>query len=619
MGTNSLNTAQALSGLQFCSSCYSYSILFYNMRILVVVTIALVVSIKIFAQVASPQLQFVKSVRQKGPVAYRDPFGSISPDGKLFVYSDRKQIVVQQIVGGATFELEKHGTFVITLAWLPDSQHIVTYEIGGEKKFWYIYDLKAKIGTTLWADKQIFKDESSGIAIDRSALRELTWSADGAQVAGVSKQNGKAQLWVMNRNGSNEKAAVEKHIIESIQWNPALNTFAGIVEESGERYIQLNLLDPQSEKIIVDCYGPIAFSPDGKFLYFSLANEKQIVDLQKYDFSTSTRTQLASFSRDSYAPSVAKDGSVLFRLQDYRVFIAAVDGNGGESKPITTFMSEISHWHPNGKLLSFTFGNWRRVMDDMKYPHIAQDIGYINFDLNKPADKPDVVVRASYSEDQGMCWSPNNKWIAFHTHAEGTDDIWIQPNNDASKGKPLSTGGHETGWPRWSPDGKWIASNTAHNSDRINKLFIIGIDQETGEPTTEVIELLPPGLEDGIITDSQWMNDSKILVVEYVVNPEQKEIHLVPIDGSKGKKIHTFKSDQLYSGIALSYDQKWVAYIAPDAKGNFQLFKVGIDGKEVKQITFDATDKAHPAASPTDNIYSFTVFNFESIFWLIKP
>lgn len=573
----------------------------------------------VFAQTESASLQFIKSVKQKGPVAYRDPFGSISPDGKLFAFSDRKQIVVQQVVGGATFDLEKHGAFVITLNWLPDSDHIVTYEIGGERKFWYSYDLKTKKGSELWPTKNAFSDINKSIDIDRADLKDLTWSSDGSQVAGLSKKNGKSQLWTMDSAGQNEKVVAENDLIESIQWNPSSQSFAGIIEVNKERFIQLDLTNSKSEKIKADSYGPIAFSPDGKFLYFSLANEKKVIDLQQYNLSTKTKNQLASFSRDSYAPSVAKDGSVLFRLQDYRVFIAAVNGDGGESRPITTFMSEISHWHPNGKLLSFTYGNWRRVMDDMKYPHIAQELGYINFNMNQPADKPDVIVRASYSEDQGMCWSPNNKWIAFHTHADGTDDIWIQPNNDASKGRPLSKGGYETGWPRWSPDGKWIVSNTAKTTDRINKLILIGMDQETGEPTTAQVELVPPGLENGSYTDSQWMSDSKTLAIEYVVNPELKEIHLVPIDGKPGKKIHSFKSDQLYSGIALSYDQKWIAYIAPDTKGNFQVWKVSIDGKEVKQLTFDATDKAHPSSSPTYNIFAFTVFNYESIFWMIKP
>lgn len=565
----------------------------------------------------TPSLQFVKSVRQKGPVAYRDPFGSISPNGKKFAYSDRKQIIVQQIVGGATFELEKHGRFVITLAWHPDSKRILTYEIGGPKEYWYIYDMESKTAKVWWPEKKSFKDAKAKLEIERSELKDLTWSADATLLAGLSKRNGKTQLWLMDSLGQHERVAVEKNLIESIQWNPSTKSFAGIVEANGKRFIQFNLLDDRSQKIAVDSYGPIAFSPDGKYLYFSMANEKKVVDLQRYEISSGKQSQLASFSRDSYGPSVAQDGSVLFRLQDYRVFIAAVDGEGGESKPITTFMSEISHWHPNGKLLSFTYGNWRRVMDDMKYPHIAQDIGYITFDMNKPAERPEVVVRASYSEDQGMCWSPNNKWIAFHTHADGTDDIWIQPNNDASKGRPLSKGGHETGWPRWSPDGKWIVSNTAYNADRINKLFLIEMNQETGEALRPQIELIPPGLEDGIYTDAQWL-DNQHLVIEYVVDPETKEIHIVPIDGSHGKKVHSFKSDQLYSGIGLSFDKNWVAFIAPDNNGTFQVFKVSIDGGNVKQLTFDNTDKAHPSGSPTDNIFSFTVFNFQSIFWMIK-
>ncbi|MEQ8359420.1 MAG: hypothetical protein RH860_08030 [Cytophagales bacterium] len=588
-------------------------------KLLLLITIVIVSHNLVLAQPGLAELKFIKAVKQKGPVAYRDPYGSISPDGKLFAYSDRKQILVQQVVGGATLELEKHGTFVITLSWSPDSQHLITYEIGGERKFWYIYDLKTRKGEALWPSKSNFNDKDKNINIDRGSMKDLTWSGDGKQVAGLSQQNNKTQLWVMDSNGSNEQVVVEKERIESPQWNSSKKAFAGIVEQEKSRFIQLNLADPQSEKIQVESYGPIAFSPDGKYLYFSLANEKKVVDLQQYDLTKKTRRQLASFTRDSYGPSVATDGSVLFRLQDYRVFIAAVDGDGGESKPITTFMSEISHWHPNGKLLSFTYGNWRRVMDDMKYPDIAQEIGYINFDMNTPADEPDVEVRASYSEDQGMCWSPNNKWIAFHTHADGTDDIWIQPNNDASKGRPLTKGGYETGWPRWSPDGKWIVSNTAKTADRINKLILVNIDQETGQAISDQVELIPPGLEAGSFTDSQWMKDSKTLVVEYVVSPELKEIHLVPIDGGATKKIHSFRSDQLYSGIALSHDEKWVAYIAPDQNGNFQLFKVSLNDGTVRQLTFDATDKAHPAASPTDNIFSFTVFNYQSIFWLTKP
>ncbi|MGB4974566.1 MAG: hypothetical protein WBO32_18005, partial [Cyclobacteriaceae bacterium] len=467
--------------------------------------------------------------------------------------------------------------------------------------------------TPLWPEIKTFTDQ--GITIDRSQLKELSWSKD--KVVGTSRVNGKSQLWLLDTNGQNEKIIAEKEFIASPKWNPASQTLAGIIEINGKRKIQMDLGDEKSELIDVDCYGSIAFSPDGNTLYYSKANDKKVIDMHGYDFKSKKHKKLASFSRDSYDPSVASNGSVLFKLQDYRVFIATTEGESKESKPATTFMSELSYWDPTGKELSFTYGNWRRVMDDMHYPDISQEIGYIHFDQNLPTDKPDVVVRSSYSEDQGMCWSPNKKWIAFHTHADGTDDIWIQPNSDSTRGVPLSTGGSETGRPRWSPDGKWIVYTS--QADGVKRIFTIGINQETGKITTPQKVLVPNKGMPGAFADAHWMKDSETLVTEYVPDLQHKELYVLKKDGSVIKKIHTYKSDQQYSGISLSHDRQWVAYIAPDNQGNYQVFKVSIDGKVVKQLTYDATDKTHPSFSPVEDIISYTVFSYQVIFWMLNP
>ncbi len=407
--------------------------------------------------------------------------------------------------------------------------------------------------------------------------------------------------------------------IESIQWNPTRTGWAGIVSENGKRYVDLNLGFEKNKLIEANSYGRIVFSRDGGIVYYTLGNDKEALDLWRHDLSNNTREQLTFFLRDSYEPSISDSGAVVFKLQDYRIFIATVSGEGGAVQTLTSFQSEIPYWHPDGERISFTYGSWRRVMDDAKYPDIAQNIGIVSTDRGTPADEPEEVVRASYSEDQGMSWSPNLKWITFHTHADGTDDIWIQPNGDPSKGRPLSKGGYETGWPRWSPDGRWIVCNTAYTSDRINKLFLIGINQEKGKITVPQKELVPKGLEVGSFTDSQWTSDSENLVVEYVTDENHKEIYMIPLDGGEGKLIHRFESDQLYSGIGLSKDDQWVAFIAPDDNGNFQVFKVSIDGNEVKQVTFDPTDKAHPVYSPTEDRIAFSVFNYEAMFWMIEP
>ncbi|MEQ9592876.1 MAG: hypothetical protein RLN86_09770, partial [Cyclobacteriaceae bacterium] len=287
----------------------------------------------VICSIAQTPLQFIKTVDQKGPVAYRDPFGSISPDGRLLAYSDRNQLIIQQIQGGATFELQKQGAFIISLRWMPDSKKLVTYEIGGKKNFWYVYDVSSREVTPLWSNRTSFVDSEKQIEINRSQLRELSWSGDGSKVVGISRQNGKSQLWLLNKDGQDEEVIAEKEFIESPQWNPSNNTLAGVIEFKGQRSIQLDLANPKSEFIRVNCYGPIAFSPDGKTIYYSKANEKKVIDLHSYSLVSRAHEQLASFSRDSYAPSVSNDGSVLFKLQDYRVFIAATVGDSQVSQP----------------------------------------------------------------------------------------------------------------------------------------------------------------------------------------------------------------------------------------------------------------------------------------------
>jgi len=59
-------------------------------------TILLFKSIVICGIAQSP-LQFIKTVDQKGPVAYRDPFGYIFSDGRLLDYSDRNQLIIQHV------------------------------------------------------------------------------------------------------------------------------------------------------------------------------------------------------------------------------------------------------------------------------------------------------------------------------------------------------------------------------------------------------------------------------------------------------------------------------------------------------------------------------------------
>jgi len=364
--------------------------------------------------------------------------------------------------------------------------------------------------------------------------------------------------------------------------------------------------------------GPIAFDgPSAAFV--GRPNDLGTLDLWRLDLATGAAERLTDFARDTYAPYALSDGRVLFKLQQYSTTIARVDAAGGTPVSVTTFQSETPSWDWAGERIAFTFGSWRRSIDDAEYPDIAQHVGTVSI-ANGVASAPEVVVRRSYSEDQAMHWSPNGRWIVLHSHANGTDDLWLQPADGSATAKPITSGGNETGWPRFSPDGRWIVYPTDYrgpDGDRLGLLQLIGFDQERGEVTQPRREVELIGFE-GQAIFAEFAPDSRTIYFEAMHGVGERAIWRVDRDGGKPELVHRFGSPQWFSGISLSPDAANVAYIAPAPDGHLQLFRVPVAGGEPTQITFDPSDKTHPAWSPGGDQIAFTVFRYLAHFWLLE-
>lgn len=366
-----------------------------------------------------------------------------------------------------------------------------------------------------------------------------------------------------------------------------------------------------------DVFGPVALSPDGGTVYFSAPNDRGMVELYSADVRTGRTRRLSNFSRDAYAPSVSADGTVVFKVQSYRTHLADVAFEGGPTRQLTTFQSETPSYHPSRPLIAFTFGTWRRVVDDAKYPDIAQEIGVVDVSQPVPAARPSEVLEDSDSEDQAMTWSPNGRWIAFHSHKDMSDDVWLRPAHGEGPDRRITFLGRgaEVGWPRWSPDGRAVLLNGARKSDGASVLYTIGVNQETGATTSELRELAVTGVS-GEMGHAEWMPNSASVIALVKEQPGRHAIITVPMTGGRATIVYRFSSEHDFSGLGVSANGRVVAFAAPAPDGFFQVFvkAVGSPAPPV-QLTTDRSHKTQPAFSPDGSRVAFTVWSYDAAFW----
>lgn len=550
---------------------------------------------------------YVATASQKGPVGYRDPAGGVSFDGRYLAYTQGRSVLVQPLAGGATRVLGPAPSQVRYVVWSPDGR-LVVHERAFDLRTqgWVVYDVETGEASRLWPERR------TGPGLDQ--LLEMSWAADGSRVAAVVRGGGTSSVWTFAADGSDPVEVAVGTRLSYPVFAPD-GTLACLERSEGRQYLRFPCgagAAPWMEN--QEVYGRVAFGGEGE-MYYATPNADGVLELWQRQVADREGYRIAAYSRDAYEPSVTQDGRVVFKTQDYRIFLATAPSGGGPSKPLTTFQSETPSWRPDGRRVAFTFGGWRIATDDINYPDISQHIGIVDVDGGVAAE-PDIVVRQSGSEDQGMAWSPNLRWIAYHSHLEGTDDVYLVPTDGSAEPRMISADGYETGWPRWSSDGDNISFPTYVEGDdgiRRGALFVIPVDQASGQ--TEPQRRVDLGAFPHDVLQADWTRDGRTLVFEAAEGAGRKALYRVPLEGGIPERFFEWASDQVHSGVAVSHDSQWVAFVGPDDQGFFQIFRVPLSGGAPEQLTFDPTQKTQPAYSPLGDQIAFAVFSYKAHFW----
>ncbi len=556
---------------------------------------------------------WVATAHQQGIVGYRDPAVAVSPSGRLVAFSEGRALRVAPTGGGVDVAAVRGEGQLRHLAWIDDRR--ILFEDGGATARWQMHELG--VGTRpLWPVATLEGGgATSGMTLPANALRQLSVSPDGVWIAGIVAGREGPELWRVRLDGQELwRSPITTGRPSWPAWASATEIACVLATAGGDGVSVPCGTPPLVTRPALRIAGPIAFSPDGQTAYAGAANPRGFLDLWKIARATGDASPLTATTRDAYGPSVARDGMLVYKTQEYRTHLGElVDG---AVRPLTTFQAETPWWHPTRPLVSMTYGTWRRQIDDAKYPDIAQEVGVLDVSGALPADAPSEVIAASDSEDQSMAWSPNGRWIAFHSHREMSDDIWLRPVEGGVPDRRITMLGRgaEVGWPRWAPDGRTLLLDGTKEGRSV--MFTIGLDQETGEVTSDLREIGAEGFE---ITHGEWLRDGQRLIAIAKEAPGRHAVLLVPAGGGAAQVLHRFATEHDFPGLSVAPDGSAFTFVAPAQDGFYQLFRRALSGGPVEQLTFDPVHKSQPAWSPDHRRLAFTAWRYDAQIWRMAP
>jgi Tol biopolymer transport system component len=445
------------------------------------------------------------------------------------------------------------------------------------------------------------------------------WSRDG-RVA-WTRSRGTTEEVVVGSDSTEHAYALPARAV-GVAWAPDGSSLAITAADTNAsvRLLVLDLRDGRVRTVARQLDGApflpiLSVAPDGRHAFLALAsggapplevrhepNVDRDLAVYAVDLVSGNRSIVADTPGEDFAPEVA--GRTLYWTSSAIEHAAVVLPATGGAARIVAGGGELPTWRPDGKQIGFTYGAWRMADWALNLDGAVVNVDERAIPISSP--RPSIT---GYHEDFSPVWSPDGRWVAFHSHrtrtpvasylADATDDIWLRhagaPAIDSTE-RRLTDFGWEAGSPDWSRDGtrmvftSWVKGGAPYASFA----WTVTIDPRTGKPVGHGRLPLPAPIHGAEL--AAWSPTGGEIAIEEKLDEQRHALWVIGTDGSRPRKVVEYAM-QTYGGVDWMPDGQSLVYSAV-VDNRMQLFMVSTDGGTPRQLTKDSANLLHPQVSP---------------------
>ncbi len=348
---------------------------------------------------------------------------------------------------------------------------------------------------------------------------------------------------------------------QSIYYNAP--TQEGRNPTTGYAVYQVGVLGGATKKLMDNVSGGGLLSPDGRRIVFGRRKPPDELGLYVADVGGANERLVISHKYPQLIiPSAWSPDSQM---------VACISGAGqgipsgnlsvvtiadGSEKPLTTpknwFFGKNMKWLPDGSGLIFTAREQQPGVDQL------WEVSYPGGELRKITDELASYVGVSLSADCGLLAT---------SLTEQVTNLWVLPEGDSSRGKPITSGKSFIGSLAWTTDNRIIYASGERGPKDISVLATDGTGRKT----------LAAGDDSRVYNVATVSSDGKTIVFV-----SRGHVGRMDQDGGNLKLLTTSAPSAAFA--QMTPDGQWIFFHTNDSQ-NPRLFKMPANGGEPVQVS----------------------------------